>query len=316
MKKLIAIIVTIFSFIGIGYMTVFAEETSTEPTTEPATNIETTESTVQSYIYSDYDDLVNQLEEELYDDIYQEVYDEVYEDILLQFTSEAYDSIYDDIELSLQNRLAELNILNDDTQNKIYDVVEIANQTVVGIENYLGTDGVSVGSGVIYDYDSETDLYYLITNYHVIEDGDNYKVRFENENTVTANLLNYDADADIALLSFSGEDLDVIQVAALGSSSDLKKGQILIAAGHSQGFDFFNSITFGVVAGLDRMIDGESITFIQHDAAINSGNSGGPIFNLDGEVVGINVLKYADEEIEGMGFSIPIDLVIEIIENS
>jgi S1-C subfamily serine protease len=295
-------------------MTVFAEETTSEPVTTQTS--ETSESNVNTYIYSDYDNLVDQLEAELYDDIYQQVYDDVYEDVMLQFTSQAFDEIYAEIEQALQDRFLEVSALNDVTQNQIYDVVQIANHSVVGIENYAGVDGLSVGSGVIYDYDSEADLFYVITNYHVIEDGDNYKVRFEDESTVVANLINYDADADIALLSFSASGIVGVQVATLGSSSTLEKGQILIAAGHPQGFNFFNSITFGVVAGLDRMIDGESITFIQHDAAINSGNSGGPIFNLNGEVVGINVLKYADEEIEGMGFSIPIDLVIELIENS
>jgi S1-C subfamily serine protease len=295
-------------------MTVFAEETTTEPVTTQTS--ETSESNVQTYIYSDYDNLVEQLEAELYDDIYQQVYDDVYEDVMMQFTSQAFDEIYQEVEQALQDRFLAVSALNDLTQSQIYDVVQIANQSVVGIENYAGTDGLSVGSGVIYDHDSEADLFYVITNYHVIEDGDNYKVRFEDESTVVANLINYDADADIALLSFSASGLVGVQVAELGSSSTLEKGQILIAAGHPQGFNFFNSITFGVVAGLDRTIDGESITFIQHDAAINSGNSGGPIFNLNGEVVGINVLKYADEEIEGMGFSIPIDLVIELIENS
>lgn len=311
MKKLILISLSLISIFSIGFITIFAEETTTaQPTSE-----ETSESQVENYIYHDYDDLVSQIEDAIYDDIYEEVYNDIYEDIMLQFTTEAYDTIYADIELSLQERFASLAVLNDDTQNKIYEVVDIADQTVVGIENYLGTDGVSVGSGVIYDYESTSDTYFVITNYHVVEDGDNYKIRFESEDTVTANLLTFDAGADIALLSFSGQGLDSMPLATLGSSSDLVKGQILIAAGHPQGFNFFNSITFGVVAGLDRVIDGESITFIQHDAAINSGNSGGPIFNLDGEVVGINVLKYADEEIEGMGFSIPIDTVIEIINN-
>lgn len=314
MKRIIFIAISIIALSTLSYMTVFAEETTTEPMTTQTS--ETSESDVKTYIYSDYDNLVDQLEAELYDDIYQQVYDDVYEDVMMQFTSQAYDEIYQEIEQALQDRFLEVSALNDLTQNQIYDVVQIANQSVVGIENYAGVDGLSVGSGVIYDYDSEADLFYVITNYHVIEDGDNYKVRFEDESTVVANLINYDADADIALLSFSANGLVGVQVATLGSSSTLEKGQILIAAGHPQGFNFFNSITFGVVAGLDRTIDGESITFIQHDAAINSGNSGGPIFNLNGEVVGINVLKYADEEIEGMGFSIPIDLVIELIENS
>lgn len=312
MKKLLIYSLVFISLLTFSIISLSAE-TTTDITTENTS--ENISETSRTYTYTSYDDLLNQIEEEVYAEIYQDVYEDIYQDILSQVDEDLYTQIYADIEASLNSRFTELSMVNDLTQTQIYDVVEIANQSVVGVETYLDNAGQAVGSAVIYDYDDINQIYYIISNYHVVEDGNNYKVRFENEETVVANLLKYDEEADIAILSFSSVGLEGLSAAILGSSSDLQKGEIILAAGHPQGFNFFNSITFGVVAGLDRSVSGETITYIQHDAAINSGNSGGPIFNLQGEVVGINVLKYADEEIEGMGFSIPIDLVKDIIAN-
>ena len=307
MKKSLIYILVLLSLVSFSVVSIVAETS-----TEEATTIQTSEND-KIYNYSDYQDLVNQIQEEVYAEIYQEVYAEIYQDVLSQVNEELYAQIYSDIEQTLLGRFAEVSLVNDETQNQIYDVVAIANQSVVGVETYLDDEGLSVGSAVIYRYDEVENLYYIISNYHVVEEGNNFKVRFENEETADAQLLKFDAEADIAILSFSAEGTEGLSVAVLGSSSTLQRGEIILAAGHPQGFNFFNSITFGVVAGLDRVVEGETITYIQHDAAINSGNSGGPIFNLNGEVVGINVLKYAHEEIEGMGFSIPIDLVKDII---
>ncbi|MDA3931466.1 MAG: trypsin-like peptidase domain-containing protein [Tenericutes bacterium] len=312
MKKFFLYAFTILSLIGLSSYPLLAEvttETTTEETTSETTNV-TTEVTTD--IFDDIES-IDQLREDVYNDIYADVYQVVYQDILDEINAETYQQIYDDIEAGFYENYQSISVLNDQTQNEIYEVVDIANQTVIGVETYLDAVGESLGSGVIYKYDEINDLYFVITNHHVIEDGNNYKIRFEDETTVTADLLTFDEDVDIALLSFSGSGLVGLEVAALGSSVDLEKGEIVLTAGHPRGFNFFNSITLGIVAGIDRFISGESITYIQHDAAINSGNSGGPIFNLQGEVVGINVLKYASEEIEGMGFSIPIDLVKDII---
>lgn len=306
MKKLIMPLFVLVTVIGFGVVSIFAEDTSEEVTTN----------TSVSFNYTDYYDLVEQIENQIYLDLYDQIYDDVYQDFVNQIDSDLYDQIYQQIESDLIEQFETLSLYRDATQLEIYAVVEIANQSVVGIETWMGSTSVSLGSAVIYRYDEIEELFYIITNHHVIDDGDNYKIRFEDETKVDATLLGYDEAADIAILSFSSIGLEGFVPAVLGSSSDLEKGQIILAAGHPRGFNFFNSITFGVVAGLDRKVSDESITYVQHDAAINSGNSGGPIFNLKGEVVGINVLKLAHEEIEGMGFSIPIDLVIEFIENN
>lgn len=312
MKKILIISIAFVFMVGLGFINVFAIETTGDsPTIELTTEMSTEDA--RTYVYSNYQELISKIEEDMYADIYDDVYADIYQDVIDQINDNTYDQIYQDIENQLNDRLDDLALINDETQNQIYDVVELADASVVGIENYIDEEGVSVGSGVIYDYDEINDLYYVITNHHVIEDGNTFYVRFEDESNVSATLIKFDEDLDIALLSFSGLDLEGLQVAPLGVSSELVKGQILIAAGHPQGFNFFNSITLGIVAGVNREVGGETITYIQHDAAINSGNSGGPIFNLAGQVVGINVLKYADEEIEGMGFSIPIDLVIAFI---
>jgi len=300
MKKIFLYSFIILSLIGLSSYTLMAEDTTEIPTEETPENQESFDS-------------IDQVREAVYNDIYADVYQDIYQDIIDDINEETYQQIYENIETGFYEKHQNFSILNDQTQNEIYDVVDIANQTVVGVESYFDTAGDSVGSGVIYKYDDINDIYYIITNHHVIEGGNNYRIRFEDETSVVADLLDFDEAADIALLSFSGTGLTGLGVAVLGSSANLDKGEIVLAAGHPRGFNFYNSITLGVVAGIDRFISGESITYIQHDAAINSGNSGGPIFNIDGEVVGINVLKYASEEIEGMGFSIPIDLVKDII---
>ncbi|MCF7924085.1 MAG: S1C family serine protease [Candidatus Izimaplasma sp.] len=308
MKKIIIYTLVIFSVLGFGAYKVFAEETTISTTEE----ITTTEIN-RTYTYSNYNDLVDQLIADVYQDVYQDVYDDIYLDVLEQITQETYDQIYADIELGLYDIFDNPEVIYDAIQNKIYDVIEISNKSVIGVESYMDAQGVAIGSGVIYKHDEVAGLYYAITNNHVVEEGNSYKIRFENEEFVDATLLHVDTDADIALLSFSDAGLLDIVVSELGTSGTLQKGEIILASGHPKGFNFYGSITLGVVAGIDRFVEGESITFIQHDAAINSGNSGGPIYNLSGQVVGINVLKYATEEIEGMGFSIPIDLVKTII---
>ncbi len=114
-------------------------------------------------------------------------------------------------------------------------------------------------------------------------------------------------------------------VAPIADYSDVRVGQILLAIGSPSGFRYFNSVTMGIVSGTDRYIGVTDSTgdgfkdiyqkMMQHDAAINPGNSGGPVFNLDGEIVGINTLKLVDDTIEGMGFSIPIDIVTRVVND-
>lgn len=288
---------------------------------EATTSIETTTSnlsaTTSTYIYgyADRKDLINQL----YEDLYPQIRAEIYDSLLASVRQNLNETIYQSIETKISEVLSKtsIGIPLDEMQLKIFEVSKLADQSVVGVTAYLGETGVSVGSAVIYDYDSINQTYYIITNQHVVDDADNYQVVFSDRSTVTANLLGYDKDVDIAVLSFRAEGLEQsLKVSPLGSSSQLTKGTLVLASGHPKGYDFYNTFTMGIVAGVDRMTEWDALVpYIQHDAAINSGNSGGPIYNINGEVIGINVAKYASEEIEGMGFAIPIDMVKNVVNS-
>jgi len=314
MRKWLILIFCVLTVSALGF---YATNLSGETTTTPETTIPSTDSTTSSslYSYEDKQDLINQI----YEDIYDEVYAELYASFLEDIQADVYAEIYAEIEAKLATVLSQttLAIPLDEMQQQIYAVAELASQSVVGVTSYLGQEGVSLGSAVIYEYDSLTQTYYIITNEHVINEGDNFKVVFSDKKTVTATLLGYDADVDIAVLSFSGIDLNQnLLVSPLGSSASLTKGTVVLAAGNPRGYDFYGTFTMGIVAGIDRSTTWDLVVpYIQHDASINSGNSGGPLYNLQGEVVGINVAKFASEDIEGMGFAIPIDMVKDVVNS-
>lgn len=194
-------------------------------------------------------------------------------------------------------------------------VVEKVSPAVVTVVNTLdprsGFTGESRGSGVIIDKEGR-----IITNNHVIEGAstNGLEVIFSDGETASATLLGADALSDIAVLKV---DHDVAAVADLGDSSQLKVGETVIAIGSALG-DFENTVTVGVVSGLNRTLqrdDGTNMeNMIQTDAAINHGNSGGPLLNLSGQVVGINTAVVrggtdSGDIAEGLGFAIPVDTV-------
>jgi len=157
---------------------------------------------------------------------------------------------------------------------------------------------------------------YIITNYHVIEGYGNNKisVTLYDGRTYQAKVVGYDEDNDIAVLRINESNLTP---AALGSSRDLVVGTPIYAIGDPLGTLNF-SMTAGIVSGLYRLISTDNssdINTFQIDAAVNSGNSGGPVFNSYGEVVGIVTAKYADTGVEGLGFAIPIDDVRYMIND-
>jgi len=324
MKKYLALIfllVLVFSFtacLGSGMINIanLAEEASPTTTT---TISETT--TGSSLTYDDYDSLKQALYEEIYASLYTDLYNGI-ESALFDpddenYSGDLYTEIYNNVIADLEAEIAdgEIDVLADTTQDKIYAVADLVDKSVVGITSYLDTTGQALGSGVVYRHDESTDTYYVITNHHVVEDGNNFKIVFCNESKVTGTLLGYDADVDIAVLSFSGSGLEnEISLSPLGDSDALEKGTIVLAAGNPQGYDFYGSLTMGVLSGLDRDLGNGDVTYLQHDASINAGNSGGPLYNLDGYVIGINVSKMASEDIEGMGFAIPINTVKAVVE--
>ena len=163
------------------------------------------------------------------------------------------------------------------------------------------------GSGIIIDKDG-----HILTNNHVIEGQKKITIIFANGEQAEAKLLAGDSLADIAVLKV---DIAVPAVAELGDSSTLTSGEHVLAIGSALG-DFRNTITAGIISGLGRTLPGVDYRMddlIQTDAAINHGNSGGPLINLAGQVVGINVAIYrgdatsGDTSVEGVGFAIPIN---------
>ena len=174
-------------------------------------------------------------------------------------------------------------------------------------------DTQAFGSGFVLSSDG-----YIVTNYHVIELATSLSVVLANGKVLPAQLIGGDATNDIAILKVDAINLKPVKI---GSSSQLRVGDQVVAIGNALGELSF-SLTAGYVSGTDRNIttDGLIMNMIQTDASINSGNSGGPLFNAKGEVVGITTSKYSGTtssgaSIEGIGFAIPMDDVIDMLED-
>ena len=193
-------------------------------------------------------------------------------------------------------------------------------QSTVGITtsvttNYWGyqTTSAASGSGFILSSDG-----YILTNFHVIENSNSITVACYDGSSYDAKLVGYDESNDIAVLKVEASGLSPV---ILGSSDKMNVGDSVVAIGNPLGELTF-SLTAGTVSALDRQITmsgGGSMTLIQTDCAINSGNSGGALFNLHGEVVGITNAKYSSSSsgasIDNIGFAIPMDDVRNIIES-
>ena len=175
------------------------------------------------------------------------------------------------------------------------------------------------GSGIIIG-ENENQLM-IATNNHVIE-GDNVsvKVTFSDETTADATVTGADSSADLAVIaidksSLSSKTKSNIKIATLGDSDKTKVGDSAIAIGNALGYG--QSVTVGYISAKDRKVamEDSTMTLLQTDAAINPGNSGGALLNAAGEVIGINSVKYASEDVEGMGYAIPISKAIPIIND-
>ena len=173
------------------------------------------------------------------------------------------------------------------------------------------------GSGIVM---RKTDKELLIaTNNHVVEGAASIKITFTDGTTADAVIKGTDSVADLAVVSvdlstLDKEFVDSVTVAKLGSSDDIKVGQMAIAIGNAMGYG--QSTTVGYISAKDRevTVDGTKMILIQTDAAINPGNSGGALINISGEVIGINSVKFASTQIEGMGFAIPISRAEKILD--
>jgi len=174
------------------------------------------------------------------------------------------------------------------------------------------------GSGIIVGKNDSELL--VVTNNHVIDGANTIKVTLIDGTEVGAVVKGTAASTDLAVVAIqlkdlTKESLDVIKIAELGNSNDIKVGEMVVAIGNALGYG--QSVTVGYVSAKDRevTVDNTKMTLLQTDAAINPGNSGGALLNMEGEVIGINSVKYADEQVEGMCFAIPVSNVKDIIEN-
>ncbi|MGM9879045.1 MAG: S1C family serine protease [Bacilli bacterium] len=187
---------------------------------------------------------------------------------------------------------------------KVYDAT-------VYIENYKN-DKLSVsGTGFVYKKDSGKG--YILTNYHVVNGSSSLKVSFSDDSKVDAKYVGGDQYLDIAIISV--DDGAVKQVAELGSSTSAVLGDTVFTVGSPVGDEYRGTVTRGILSGKDRLVtvavsggvEDYVMKLLQTDAAMNPGNSGGPLCNVNGEVIGMNSLKLVKNEVEGMGFAISIE---------
>ena len=215
----------------------------------------------------------------------------------------------------------------------VSDIVDEVMPSIVAITNISETEyrsfwgsqtyeSTSAGSGIIVSTDDK--YLYIATNNHVVDGAKSLTVTFNNEATVSAEVKGVDPSIDLAVVkvdlnSIESSTMEAIKVATFGESEELRVGESSIAIGNALGYG--QSVTMGVISALNRVVtvadSNSSISYtaelIQTDAAINPGNSGGALLNSRGEVIGINSVKYADTDVEGIGYAIPVSTAEPII---
>ncbi len=199
-----------------------------------------------------------------------------------------------------------------------YDVADLVENVIDGVVTvYVQTGaGEGFGSGFVYSDDG-----YIITNYHVIDGARNITVLLHDGREVKAELIDGDELSDVAVIRVVGLGIPKLSV---GDSDTLRVGESVVAIGTPVELEFAGTVTKGIVSGLDRIVRlyddtgllEKTMYLIQTDATLNHGNSGGPMFNMRGEVIGINTLKHLNMDTgDEIGFAIPINDVVEIAED-
>ena len=193
----------------------------------------------------------------------------------------------------------------------IPEIVEKVSPSVVGISSTYSQD-LATGTGIIMSEDG-----YILTNAHVVSGAIDVSVVLSKEldsEQLDAEIIGCDDLTDIAVLKVDKDDLPA---AEFGISSDLVVGEVAVVIGHPLGFELQGSVTAGIISALDRelTVEDREMQLIQTDASINSGNSGGPLINAYGQVVGITSAKINSTYGEGLGFAIPIDNAMPIVED-
>lgn len=212
------------------------------------------------------------------------------------------------------------------TTVSLADMVENASKAIVGIVNYKNqtsplspaSENVQSGSGSGVIFKKEGEFAYIVTNNHVIEGAEKIEVSLENGEKTMAELVGADALTDLAVLKIDEKYAD--EVLEFGDSDKLRAGEQVVAIGNPLGLDFSRTVTQGIVSAVKRSINVNTsagqwdLNVIQTDAAINPGNSGGALLTIDGKVIGINSLKISRNGVEGLGFAIPSNDAVPLID--
>lgn len=198
--------------------------------------------------------------------------------------------------------------VKDIVANTANSVVEITTESAATDSYFQQMVTTGAGSGVIISKDG-----YIVTNNHVVDGANKITVRTKDGTEYTAKLIGVDAKTDLAVIKIEASNLNA---AIMGTSSSLSVGDEAIAIGNPLG-ELGGTVTRGIISALDReiTIDGQSMTLLQTDTAINKGNSGGGLFNSNGELIGIVNAKSSGTSVEGLGFAIPIDTAKPVIES-
>ena len=231
--------------------------------------------------------------------------------------------------LALKDNLKETKTINVnpskfDTKNEALSATEAYNKVapaavVVSTKSvtqgyFMHTQEVEgIGSGFIINQEG-----YILTNYHVVKGAQEISVTLSNDVTTTAQIVNYDENQDVAMIKITDESVKIPATVELGDSDSLQPGEEVIAIGTPLSTELSSTVTKGIISATSRSVavqSGVTMNLIQTDAAINAGNSGGPLVNTKGEVVGINSSKISGEAVEGIGFSIPINDIKDKIES-
>lgn len=214
-----------------------------------------------------------------------------------------------------------------DIYNEYYQsVVTVVNLKETTFSKYIAqltgsSSEVTQGVGTGFIYKKQDGYYYAITNNHVVDGSNQIQIVVNDETVETpveimADLVGTNEEYDIAVVKFK-TNYDISPV-VVGNSDDVVSGESVIAIGSPYGLDFQGSVTAGIVSSPGRIMTDEnniSNEYIQTDAAINPGNSGGPLFNSLGQVIGVNTMKISDSNSDNMGFSIPINTVMSVVED-
>lgn len=218
--------------------------------------------------------------------------------------------------------------VSDIAKNVMPSVVAISNKGEIKYQGMWGQtytqETESAGTGFLVEQDKE--FIYIASNNHVVADATELTVQFSDGTTAPAEIKGTVASKDLAVIKvalkdISADTLQVIRIATLGDSNEIEVGEAAIAIGNALGYG--QSVTVGFISALGRSVSvsdtstGTTVVnknLIQTDAAINPGNSGGALLNIKGEVIGINSVKYADTNVEGIGYAIPINDAMLLIE--